>query len=103
VSTYVHKIGATLDLVGALALDGQPQNMTGWLARSHLRGPAGVIELNCSWLDAAAGVLSIGALATEQAAWAPGRYAVDVRLEAPDGTVLISNSRDVQLVQAVTQ
>lgn len=102
-STFVHKIGATLYLVGELRLNGQVQDMTGWAVRSQMRGPAGVVDLVCEWLDPAAGALSVGAPAADQAGWRAGRYAIDVRLTSPAGVVLISASRDVQLVAAVTQ
>ncbi|ENO92731.1 hypothetical protein C662_10271 [Thauera sp. 28] len=103
VSAYEHKIGATLDLVGQLTLNGQAQDMAGWSARSQMRGPAGEIDLECVWLDAGAGVLAVRAAPDAQGDWRPGRYGIDVRLESPSGEVLISSADQVQLVAPVTR
>lgn len=102
-SAYEHKIGATLDLVGQLRLDGQAQDMTGWSARSQMRGPAGAVELECVWVDAAGGVLAVRAAPEAQDDWRPGRYGIDVRLESPSGEVLISSADQIQLVAPVTR
>lgn len=101
-SVYEHKIGATFDLVGQLTLDGQVQDMNGWDARCSMRGPAGAIELDCTWVDATTGVLAIGAVPAAQAEWQPGRYSTDVRLESPAGEVLISSSAQIVLERSVT-
>lgn len=101
--TYTHKIGATLELAGHLTLDGAAQDMSGWSAAAQMRGPAGLVDLAVVWLNAGVGQLLLGAAASDQASWQPGRYAVDVRLTSPDGVVLISDSAQVVLVEAVTQ
>lgn len=102
-SAYEHKIGATLDLVGQLTLGGQAQDMTGWTARSQIRGPGGAFELVCVWLDAGAGVLAVRAAPSAQVGWPPGRYGIDVRLESPGGEVLISSADQLVLVAPITQ
>ncbi|HRQ57663.1 MAG TPA: hypothetical protein PLN31_09600 [Azoarcus taiwanensis] len=101
-AAYEHKIGATLDLVGQLTLDGQVQDMSGWSARCTMRGPAGAIALDCAWADASTGVLAIGATPVEQEEWQPGRYSTDVRLESPAGVVLISSSAQIVLLRPET-
>lgn len=101
-SIYEHKIGATLDLVGQLTLDGQVQDMSGWEARCTMRGPAGAIALDCAWVDASIGVLGIGAPPAEQGEWLPGRYSTDVRLESAGGVVLISSSAQIVLQRPET-
>lgn len=100
-----HKIGATLDLVGQLTLDGQVQDMSGWTASAHMRGPGGTYALTAVWTDAAVGALALSASPAGQlaAGWQPGRYAVDVRLESPSGQVLISSTAQIVLTEAVTQ
>lgn len=103
-AAYEHKIGATLYLAGQLTLAGQPQDMSGWSVRSQMRGPGGVIELACEWLDATVGQLAISAPPASQAAWLPGRYAIDVRLQdLASGDVLISSTREVALVRPETR
>lgn len=100
--SYTHKIGATFDLTGRLRLAGVAQDMRGWLARAAMRSGARQIDLVCEWLDAAQGILRLYTAADDQAAWQPGRYAVDVRLTRPDGVVLISSNAEIVLEKAVT-
>lgn len=97
-----HKIGATLDLVGQLTLDGQVQDMTGWTAAAHMRGPGGTYVLNAGFADAAAGAVQLTATPAQQIGWTPGRYAIDVRLESPAGQVLISSTAQIELSAPVT-
>ncbi len=100
--TYRHKIGATLRLAGRLTLAGRAQDMSDWAAAAVMRGPAGEIPLVAEWLDAADGQLQLYVAAADQAAWMPGRYAVDVRLTRPDGEVLISDSAEIELLRPTT-
>ncbi|MFN3985739.1 MAG: hypothetical protein ACK4KV_09615 [Rhodocyclaceae bacterium] len=102
-SVYEHKIGATLDLAGQLTLDGQSQDMSGWTARSTMRGPHGAIDLDCEWLDASVGALALRKAPADQVTWQPGRYSVDVRLESPTGEQLISSSAQIVLARPVTE
>ncbi len=98
-----HKIGASLDLVGQLTLGGQVQDMTGWTAAAHMRGPGGTYVLNAGFADAAAGAVQLTATPAQQIGWTPGRYVIDVRLESPAGQVLISSTAQIVLTEAVTQ
>ena len=101
VSAYKHKIGASLELAGRLTLGGQALDMSGWAARSQLRGPM-VIELDCAWLDEASGLLSVRAAPGAQGNWRPGRYGMDVELTSPAGDVLISSSALVLMQLPIT-
>ncbi|MDR1890141.1 MAG: hypothetical protein LBQ81_12315 [Zoogloeaceae bacterium] len=99
-----HKIGATLDWAAPVQIGDDYPDLSDWVATSTLRGRGFAAALSCA-LTFTQGktILRVSASADRQSDWKPGEAAVDVRLESPDGVVLISPTAQLCLVKPVTE
>lgn len=104
---FVHKRGDTFELavkVSAIDENDQVYDLTGYTLVSKVRDPKGglIASLDCSWIDATQGLAS--ARATAGTAGWPLTYAsMDIRLIAPDGFAITSDSISFEIRESISR
>jgi hypothetical protein len=99
-----HTIGDAFCYQGRIRLGGEPDDFTDCVAYAAIQGGGVYTPLVCG-LELSGGetLLTISALAEQQAAWREGVAKMDVLLATPDGDKLHSNPIYITLRRAVTE
>lgn len=103
---FVHKRGDTFELavkVSAIDENDQVYDLTGYTLSSKVRDPKGglITTLDCSWIDAVHGLASVRAAST--AGWPLTYASMDIRLIAPDGFTITSDSVSFEIRESISR
>lgn len=104
-STITHKRGDTFELSCTLENEGVPVDITNFTITSQVRGPDDVLlqALAVTKTDAAAGVFSLSATATQTETWDVKKYLCDIEFVEPGGEVNSSQTFTIDVLKDITR
>jgi hypothetical protein len=100
------KRGQTFSFSGSITNNGAAWPIDGYTLEADIRNQTNfefVQSLTCTILDAATGKISISAIPTDTIKWLVMPHLMDVRLTDTAGNVLISNTIEIDVLDACTQ
>lgn len=104
-TTITHKRGDTFELLSTVENEGVAVDITNWTIASQARSDDDTIlqTFTITKTDAANGVFTVGATATQTEAWALGNYSMDIEFIDASGEVNSTETFTLSVLRDITR